>query len=92
MKTFLFVLFFSLMVFAQESPESIIIYMKYPDCPYKEIGTIVARDDDYEQVIEALQKRAIALKGNALVIIYQGKKESGNEDQHVLATVIKINK
>ena len=54
------------------------IFFEPPDAPFTVIGTIAGSDDDYNDLIEDLQKRTIEMGGNAFIVINQNKNRESS--------------
>lgn len=81
------------------------VYFEPPQFAYQEIGTIAEEDEDYDDLIENLQSRALEMGGNAVLVTSRATgKESGllgvngilGAEEHskhaVVAVVIRIPK
>jgi hypothetical protein len=53
------------------------VYSSPPQCRYQEIGSIAGSDEDYSDLIEKLQLRALKNGGNALILQQQGQNTIG---------------
>ena len=57
---------------------SVMVYTEAPSFKYEALGTIAGYDEDYSDLIEELQARALKMGGNALIIKQQGKNLTGS--------------
>lgn len=91
--------------YTSEDLQKVRIFTTAPNGNYPILGTIAETDEYYDDLIEDLQKRALEMGGNALIIVQQGKKgnggeivgtsslvvgSGGDEEFYILANVIKI--